>query len=428
MSNENKKDPNEIAVVESANQPHKNDARPDRIAPHSGASLKMIDVDDLVTRQNSIVKAMDKTMRVGTHYGVPYKGSDKNVLLKAGAEVLGVLFQLSPSYQITRTDLNNGHREVEVVCELHYIPTGTFIGQGVGSCSTKERKYRYRYLNKATGIEAPYEANKIKKEKGFGAYTKYLRQLLEDAGQPAPAGVEVGVTKTDAGAWEVAIKGQGENEDIADEYNTVLKMAKKRAHIDAVLTATGASELFTQDVDEFEDYDPKDGKRAPATDDNRSPQQPRSNQHQSGANSPRKPRSTPKQSTNTNPPPRPAQQQRQQVQAPIVSNYEPEDDTPLHLMSMQNGAKAWALSGEFEPAREGKVRNALSDPHISQKVVNQYCLIAELYVGSKNYIDLIAESGDADDAKGWREALSAAESPSDLKTIYFGIKQHVEDS
>ena len=37
--------------------------------------------------------------------------------------------------------------------------------------------------------------------------------------------------------------------DIAGNLNTVLKMAKKRAYVDAVLTASKASYLFTQDLD-----------------------------------------------------------------------------------------------------------------------------------------------------------------------------------
>lgn len=36
--------------------------------------------------------------------------------------------------------------------------------------------------------------------------------------------------------------------------NTILKMAKKRSHVDAVLTGLGASNVFTQDV---EDYEPE---------------------------------------------------------------------------------------------------------------------------------------------------------------------------
>ena len=41
-----------------------------------------------------------------------------------------------------------------------------------------------------------------------------------------------------------------ENPDLADVYNTVLKIAKKRAHVDASLTATAASDIFTQDMED----------------------------------------------------------------------------------------------------------------------------------------------------------------------------------
>jgi len=47
--------------------------------------------------------------------------------------------------------------------------------------------------------------------------------------------------------------GRVENTDLADTYNTVLKMAKKRALVDATLTATAASDIFNQDL---EDYTP----------------------------------------------------------------------------------------------------------------------------------------------------------------------------
>lgn len=39
----------------------------------------------------------------------------------------------------------------------------------------------------------------------------------------------------------------------ADVYNTVLKIAKKRAHIDATLTVTGAADILTQDLIEDEE-------------------------------------------------------------------------------------------------------------------------------------------------------------------------------
>ena len=39
--------------------------------------------------------------------------------------------------------------------------------------------------------------------------------------------------------------------DFFSQINTVLKMAKKRAFVDAVLTATGASGIFTQDMEDI---------------------------------------------------------------------------------------------------------------------------------------------------------------------------------
>ena len=37
--------------------------------------------------------------------------------------------------------------------------------------------------------------------------------------------------------------------------NTILKMAKKRAHVDATLTGLGASNVFTQDIEDYEQED-----------------------------------------------------------------------------------------------------------------------------------------------------------------------------
>ena len=47
---------------------------------------------------------------------------------------------------------------------------------------------------------------------------------------------------------------QQENPDIADTYNTVLKMACKRALVAAVLNTLAVSDLFTQDVEDLGSY------------------------------------------------------------------------------------------------------------------------------------------------------------------------------
>jgi hypothetical protein len=54
------------------------------------------------------------------------------------------------------------------------------------------------------------------------------------------------------GAQEIEQQEVGEidNPDLPDLWNTVVKMAEKRARVDAVLAVTGASALFTQDVED----------------------------------------------------------------------------------------------------------------------------------------------------------------------------------
>ncbi|UCZ53211.1 hypothetical protein LGQ02_20970 [Bacillus shivajii] len=78
--------------------------------------------------------------------------------------------------------------------------------------------------------------------------------------------VKVTLTQKDTGIIEAEGIGSCNSKESSfkhqDPYtivNTVLKMAKKRALIDAVLTATRSSGLFTQDIEDFPKNTPKGG-------------------------------------------------------------------------------------------------------------------------------------------------------------------------
>jgi hypothetical protein len=155
----------------------------------------MLSVSEIRNRVNVVQRVMGEVMKKGTHFGtVPGCGS-RMVLLKPGADILASTFRLVPRFDVQRIEIGAGHVEYSVTCTM-YAQDGTVLGSGVGSCSTMDKKYRYRKDD---------NGNKI------------------------------------------------ENEDIADVYNTVLKMAKKRAHIDATITVTGCSDMFTQDIVEEAD-------------------------------------------------------------------------------------------------------------------------------------------------------------------------------
>lgn len=200
-------------------------------------------VKELVEQIQLIQQVMRQTMKDGEHYGTIPGCGDKKVLKKPGAEKLTFIFRLAPSYALTFSNLDNGHREISIVCTLNQIGTGVFLGQGVGSCSTMEDKYRFRKgPKKSTGQPVP---------KG---YWDQKRSNPSEA-QKLIGGKGFSVSKDTEGQWEIVEQGERcEHDNPADHFNTVLKMGKKRALIDAVLTATAASDCFTQDLEE-EDID-----------------------------------------------------------------------------------------------------------------------------------------------------------------------------
>jgi hypothetical protein len=196
--------------------------------------LMPLTAKDMQMQVNSIQEMMSQVMKDGTHFGKVPGCGDKPALLKAGAEKLGLMFGLSALFDIQLKELPQGHREYMVSCTLK-SRSGLEVGQGVGCCSTMESKYRYRGAEvKSTGRVVPKEYWENRSPETLGG-KGFVAQKID-------------------GQWMICEKGEKkENPDIADTYNTVLKMAKKRAHVDAILTTTAASDIFTQDIEEFAD-------------------------------------------------------------------------------------------------------------------------------------------------------------------------------
>ena len=197
-------------------------------------------VSDVLAQVAKIQQVLRAVMKEGTHFGI-IPGCPKPSLYKPGAEKIGMTFRLVPRFEGERQpiDLGNGHREYVIKCDLYHAHSGLFCGAGVGSCSTMEGKYRFRTGPKeSTGQPVPQDY-----------WT--LRKTNPGKAQELIGGPGYSVAKNEAGIWEVCIQGDKvEYDNPADYYNTVLKMAKKRAHIDAMLTATAASDIFTQDLDD----------------------------------------------------------------------------------------------------------------------------------------------------------------------------------
>ncbi len=184
-----------------------------------------------------IQQVMREVMIEGEHYGTIPGCGDKKVLLKPGAEKLMLTFRLANDLDVQVLELPNFHREYRVKVTI-YATSGQRLGTGVGSCSTMESKYRFR-----TG---PIEnTGKLVPQEYWSHRESNPAKALELLGGKGFAAKKVG-TK-----YYIFKQGERvEHDNPADNYNTCLKMAKKRGLVDAALTSTAASDIFTQDLEE----------------------------------------------------------------------------------------------------------------------------------------------------------------------------------
>lgn len=195
------------------------------------------DANSVRDQVNRIQALMKNVMQPDQHYGVIPGCGAKPTLLQPGAEKIAMMFGWTATYDVERHEEDGGHREYDVTCTLTNRQTGELMGMGVGLCSTMESKYRYRKGDgfEPTGQPIPRDARERKAD--------YRRQGL-------------GMKKVDGEwLWVRFSDERVENPDIADTYNTVLKMAKKRAFVDAVKSTAAASDVFTQDIEELPQYE-----------------------------------------------------------------------------------------------------------------------------------------------------------------------------
>ncbi len=197
-----------------------------------------LSIVDIKAQVNLIQHVMREVMQQDQHYGVIPGTGTKPTLLKAGAEKLCLTFRLDPQYDITERQ-DGIHLHITSKCTLYHITTGQRYGSGMGSCSTREAKYAYRKsARKCPNCQS--EAIIKGKEEYGGGWVCFKKK---------------GGCGAKFADGDKAIEGQAEgrmpNEDVADQYNTVLKMANKRSLVAAVLNATAASDIFTQDIEDM---------------------------------------------------------------------------------------------------------------------------------------------------------------------------------
>jgi hypothetical protein len=192
---------------------------------------------DMKQKLNLTKEFFREVMQEGVDYGI-IPGTDKPTLLKPGAEGLCEFYNFAPTIAGKVEDKNHesGYYAVDITIRLVHRASGALIGEGVGHANTFESRYRWRWVYEKDIPKGIDKTDLFSKERD-GKYGKFVQYRME-------------------------------NDDIHSIWNTVLKMAKKRALVDATLAATRSSGIFTQTEQELEAYlsgeDPElDGEGAP---------------------------------------------------------------------------------------------------------------------------------------------------------------------
>ncbi len=168
-------------------------------------------------QKHLIQEVIKAVMKPDTHYGV-IPGTKKNTLYKAGSEAILTTFRIAVDPVVE--DLSTADCYRYRVTARGVLPSGEIVGSGIGEASTDEEKYRWRSAVCKEEFDAtPEDRRRTKWNKGYGDKPAY----------------SVNQIRTNP----------------ADLANTVLKMAKKRAQIDLTLTATAASDVFEQDLEDL---------------------------------------------------------------------------------------------------------------------------------------------------------------------------------
>lgn len=180
--------------------------------------IETVEIDNIANTMAKIQQmqnVVQKILKKGHDFGeVP--GTSKPTLLKPGGEKICMLFGLNPEYEFLQTTEDYGREFFSYNIRCTLFRNRQPVAQGVGSCNSKEKKYRF--VNVDTIPET---------------YIGQSEEYTDKYGR---------------------VRYKINNPDICSLVNTILKMAKKRAFIDAVLQVASLSEVFTQDIEDMGDF------------------------------------------------------------------------------------------------------------------------------------------------------------------------------
>lgn len=192
--------------------------------PRSPRELAMR-LADMREERGLVATFFKDVMEQGVDYGI-IPGTDKPTLFKPGAEKLAELYGYAPALKDRQETVNyeSGFYRCVITMALVDKASQQVVGEGVGECNTREARYFIRWVPEWKLTE---EQKSVKESLKFEVRT---------------------YTDKKTGQRRSSKFYKFENDDPWTLWNTVLKMAKKRAFVDVTLSLTRSSGIFSRDT------------------------------------------------------------------------------------------------------------------------------------------------------------------------------------
>jgi len=279
------------------------------------AISQVVSPDETLARIEQLKSFVKQYLREGEDYGkIP--GTDKPTLLKPGAEKLCDVYGLTPRFEILEYREGDGAPAFfayTIRCSLYWRRGDLLVCEGLGEANSWEGRYRWRWV-----------------------FESQLPPGMDKASLPHRT-----VNTRHGRVTQYRVP----NEDIWAVRNTILKQAKKRALVDAVLTATRSSGIFTQDVEDFTEGTEIPGETVDPPTDAHTPPSPSAQERTKAAS---KPRATPAPGSSSGPD-RPEQEAKRRFAEAYAAAKEANVPAEIQILLLSGIARGRKVQ-EWTPA------------------------------------------------------------------------------
>lgn len=235
--------------------------------------LQMMPIEQAKGWYNDFVNFSKSILKPELDFGT-IPGTSKPSLYKAGAEKLRFVYGLGVEFECIDkiVDLDRPFVDYSYRCTVK-SKTGQILSQCEGNCNSMEPKFGYlwktiqelpemtdisKLISKSTGkkqFEFDFAINKAETTGQYGKPIEYWNNwtIAIQSGR-AKSATKKSKAGKDLNGWELdetVTVYRITNPDVIGIKNTIMKMAQKRAFVGAILLATGASEFFTQDIEDM---------------------------------------------------------------------------------------------------------------------------------------------------------------------------------